>query len=223
MIYINDLPDGLNSIAKLFTDDTSLFSIVQDLNELAKYLNFDLSVISQWAYQSKMLFNPDPKKPAHELIFSTKKTYEEIHPSVSNNNIEVSRTDSQKHLGLVLDKKLNFKKHVKDKLNKACFGVGKIKRLRHILRRDSLVTIYESFISPHLDYGDIIYDQPNNDSFSDKKEQLQDKACLAITGAIQRSSREYLNNELGLESLSSRRWSRKLCAIYKLLSAQCSK
>ena len=46
LIYINDLPDGLNSIAKLFADDTSLFSIVQDPNESAKYLNLDLSVIS---------------------------------------------------------------------------------------------------------------------------------------------------------------------------------
>ena len=184
LIYINDLPDWLNSIAKLFADDTSLFSIVQDPNESAKYLNLDLSVISQWAYQWKMLFNPDPKKPAHEVIFSRKKN-EETHPSVFYDNIEVSRTDSQKHLGLVLDNKLTFKKHIKDKLNKAYFGVGKIKRLRDILPRDSLVTIYKSFIRPHLDYGDVIYDQPNNDSFSDKIEQLQYKACLAITGAIQ--------------------------------------
>ena len=72
LIYINDLPDGLNSIAKLFADDTFLFSIVQDPNESAKYLNLDLSVISQWAYQLKTLFNPDPKKPAHEVIFSRK-------------------------------------------------------------------------------------------------------------------------------------------------------
>ena len=75
LIYINDLPDGLNLIAKLFADDTSLFSIVQDLNESAKYLNLDLSVISQWAYQWKMLFNPDPQKPAHEVIFSRKKKW----------------------------------------------------------------------------------------------------------------------------------------------------
>ena len=53
LIYINDLPDGLNLIAKLFADDTSLFSIVQDLNESAKYLNLDLSVISLCAYQWK--------------------------------------------------------------------------------------------------------------------------------------------------------------------------
>ena len=76
---------------------------------------------------------------------------------------------------------------------------------------------------PHLGYGDVIYDQPNNDSFIGKIEQLQCKACLAITGAIQRTSRECLWNELGIESLSSRRWCRKLCAIYKRLSTQCPK
>ena len=148
LIYINELPDGLNSIAKLFADDKSLFSIVQDPNDSAKYLNLDLSVIFQWANHWKMLFNPDPKKPAHEVIFSRKRN-EETHPSVFYNNIELSRTDSQKHLGLVLDNNLNFKKHIKNKLNKTYFGVGKIKRLRDILHRDSLVTVYKSFIRPH--------------------------------------------------------------------------
>ena len=74
-----------------------------------------------------------------------------------------------------------------------------------------------------MDYGDDMYDQRNNDSFSDKIEQLQYKACLAITGAIRRTSWECLYSELGLESLSSRRWCRKFCAIYKLLSTQCPK
>ena len=74
-----------------------------------------------------------------------------------------------------------------------------------------------------MDYGDVIYDQLNNDFFSDKIELLQYKACLAITGTIQGTSRECLYNEIGLESLSSRRWCRKLCAIYKLLSTQCPK
>ena len=85
LIYINDLADGLNSIAKLFTDDTSLFSAVQDYNESAKYLNLDLTVVSQRAYQWKMLVNLDPKNPA-EVIFSSKKN-DETHPSVFYNNI----------------------------------------------------------------------------------------------------------------------------------------
>ena len=142
-----------------------------------------------------MLFNPDPEKPADEVIFSSKLN-EETHLRVFYDNIEVSRAYSQKHLGLVLDNKLTFKKHIKDKLNKAYFGVGKIKRLRDILPRDSLVTIYKSFIKTHLDYGDVIYDQPNNDSFSDKIEQLQHKSCLGITEVIQRTSQECLYNEL---------------------------
>ena len=35
LICINDLADGLNSIAKLFPNDTSLFPIFQDLNDLS--------------------------------------------------------------------------------------------------------------------------------------------------------------------------------------------
>ena len=62
-----------------------------------------------------MLFNSDPIKLAHKVIFSWKKI-EETHPSVFYNKTEVYRTDSQKHLSLVLDNKLTFKKHIKDYL-----------------------------------------------------------------------------------------------------------
>ena len=68
-------------------------------------------------------------------------------------------------MGLVLDNRLTFKKNIKDKLNKAYFAAGKIERRRDILPCDSLVTIYKSFIRPNLDYGDVIYDSPNNNSF----------------------------------------------------------
>ena len=66
LIYINDLPNELKSNAKLFADDTSLFTIVKDENESANILNNDLSLISKWAFNWKMLFNPDPSKPAHD-------------------------------------------------------------------------------------------------------------------------------------------------------------
>ena len=105
-------------------------------------------------------------------------------------------------MGLVLDNKLTFKKHIKDKLSKAYFGVSKVKNLCDILPCGSLVTIYKSFIRSHFDFGHfVIYDQPNNDWFSDKTEY---NACLAITRAFQGTSRECLYNELGFESLSSR-------------------
>ena len=72
--------------------------------------------------------------------------------------------------------------------------------------RKSLVTICKDFLRPLNDYGDIIYDQPQNDSFSEKLESIQYKAPLAITGAIQSTLRGKIYLELGLESLKSRRW-----------------
>ena len=64
LIYINDLPEGLSTNAKLFADDTSLFSVIHDSQTSANVLNKDVEMIHNWAFQSKMNFNPDPTKQA---------------------------------------------------------------------------------------------------------------------------------------------------------------
>ena len=125
---------------------------------------------------------------------------------------------SEKHLGLVLDSKLNYKLHIDEKIKKAMKIVGSIKKLSYILPRSSLITIYKSFVRPNLDYGDVIYDQPSNQTFSDKIESVQYNAALAITGAIRGTSRDKLYKELGFESLKDRRWMRRLCYFYKIFN-----
>ena len=42
LVYINDLPDGINSLCKIFADDTSLFSKVHGIHKSANNLNLDL-------------------------------------------------------------------------------------------------------------------------------------------------------------------------------------
>ena len=74
------------------------------------------------------------------------------------------------------------------------------------LPREALLRIYKSFVRPNLDYGDIIFDKPNNESFKSRIESIQYKACVAITGAIQGTSRERLYRKLGLKSFSDRCW-----------------
>ena len=155
-------------------------------------------------------------KPVQEVSFSRKKKTRN-HPRLSFNNIQVERASSQKHLGLILDEKLNFKQHIESAIVKINKGVAVIKKLRYSLPRKSLITIYKAFLRPLIDYGDIIYDQPQNESFCEKLESVQYKAALAITVAIQGSSREKLYQELGLESLKSRRWYRRLCCMYKIM------
>ena len=101
-------------------------------------------------------------------------------------------------------------------MTKAMKGIGVIKRLSKMLPRHSLLTICKSFVRPHLDYGDVLYDQLNNKSFCQKIETVQYNAALAITGAIKGTSQIKLYNELGLESLEFRRLFRKLCLFYKM-------
>ena len=60
-----------------------------------------------------------------------------------------------------------------------------IKKLTYNLPRKSLVTIFKAFLKPLIDYSDIIYDQPQNESFCEKIESVQRKATLTITSAIQ--------------------------------------
>ena len=64
LVYINNLENGIKSSINFFTDDTSFFSTVYDPKISAEELNHDLQQISQWAFQWKMSFNPDPTKPA---------------------------------------------------------------------------------------------------------------------------------------------------------------
>ena len=96
--------------------------------------------------------------------------------------------------------------------------IGLIRRLSINLPCNDLLTIYKSFVRPHLDYGDILYDKPNNENFQNKLEKVQYRACLAITGAIQGTSRVKRYDELGLHSLIKRRWCNKLIFFYKIVN-----
>ena len=165
----------------------------------ADVLNNDLILISRWDYNWKILFNPDPSKAAQEVIFSRKKQFQS-HPTISLNNFQVERVSYQKHLGIIFDEKLNFKQHVDNAISKINKGISVIKKLCHKLPWKSLITIYKAFLRPQFDYGDIIYDQSQNESFCEKIKSVQYKAALATTGAIQSTSCKKIYQELGLES-----------------------
>ena len=185
LFYINDLPNGLQSNPKLFADDTSLFSTVQDTTTSTVSLNNDLTKISEWAVQWNMNFNPDPSKQAQELLFS-RKTSSKPYPLLNFNDNLVHQVQLEKHLGLFLDPKLSFDEHIQCILIKTRKIIGLIRKLQPIIPRVALLTIYKSFLRPHLDYGDVIYDRAFNESFQNKLESFQYNAALAIRGAIKR-------------------------------------
>ena len=149
LIYINDLEKNIKSNVKLFADDTMLFSVVNNPAISTNELNHGLKVISQWAYQWKMNFNPDPNKQATELLFSCKKNIPN-HPSLFFNESVVPKVKEQKHLGLTLESKLCFERHVNEKIIKAKKGIGIIKYLSKFLPIKTLDQMYKALASSGL-------------------------------------------------------------------------
>ena len=115
------MPQGLRCNAKLFADDTSLFSTITSPAISSSNLNEDLVKITHWSYQWKISFNPDITKQAQEIIFSWKKN-NTSHPSLYFNNTRIQRQSAQKHLGLLLDEKLSFLEHIDERIKKAAVG-----------------------------------------------------------------------------------------------------
>ena len=225
LIYINDLEKNIKSNIKFFADDTMLFSIVQDPQLTANDLNHDLDVISKWAHQWKLEFNPDPLKQATEVLFSCKKT-PDVHPDLFFNGIVVAKVKEQKHLGLILKPNLSFSKHIYEEIKKAKKQLGMIKHLARFLPFKTLDQMYKALVRPHLDYCDVIYHIPSTITnqggilhvLMKELEKVQYQAALAITGTWQGSSQLKLYEELGWESLSDRRWSRRILQVHKIVN-----
>ena len=163
-----------------------------------------------------MAFNPDPSKQVIGIC-NFHKCDNKNYPSLMFNDTKVQLVTSQKHLGLILDSKIDFNEHIDNQINKCNKVIGIMKRPSLILSRKSLLTMYKSFVRPNLDYADIIYDITFNESFKRKIEMVQYKATLVITGGIKGTSSDRLYQELGLESLADRRWSRRLFYFHKVI------
>ena len=227
LVYIYDLTVDLRCDVKLFADDTSLFTIVENASDAAIDLSHDFDLIKQWALQWRMSVNPDPQKQAVEMLFSRKHIAIDD-PEIRFNNIPVMKVSEHKHLGVILDSKLSFSLHINAAISKARSGIGGLRLLSRYLPRSSLCEICKLHIHPHLDYGDVLYHIPTkvyefrstntSPSIMEKIESVQYSADLAVTGAWKGTSRDRLYEELSWESLDSRRWTRRLTLFYKIVN-----
>ena len=150
-----------------------------------------MNKVNDWAFQWKAL-NPDRRKQAHKVIFSRNSKRPTHLPLVSNNN-NVSQTFSQKNVGVILDFKLTFEDHLNNVLATINEVVGLLHKIRNLLPRTTLITIYKTFIRPDLDYGDDLYNQNFSKSLKEKLEYIQDSACLPLTEAIRGKSKKNLS------------------------------
>ena len=136
------------------------------------------------------------------------------------------RVTEHKHLGLTLDSKLSFSAHINEKIKKAQKSLGLLKHLSAYIPLKTLDEIYKFSVRSHFDYCDSIYHIPPTYNPFDSSitlnplmeaiERVQYQAALIITGSWKGTSRNKLYDELGWESLSDRRWGRRLVKFFKI-------
>ena len=136
-------------------------------------------------------------------------------PSLTFNRTSVTQSKIQKHSGMFLDSKLDFKEHIQNMFNKIRKTIGLLCKFHKILKRPSIITIYESFVSLHLDYGDIIYDQAYKCCLSSKTGVHLVQSHAGNNRGRDGISTEQLYHELSFESFERTRWCCKLCCFHK--------
>jgi len=153
LIFINDIVDDIKSKIYIFADDTSLMQYI-DLHKIDSSfatINEDLHRLHEWSVQWRVDFNA---LKSSYIIF-TKSLNRPLYPPIMMGNSQINEVDHHKHLGVILDSKLDWKNHI---VKKASKRVQSMRRISRIVLRKSLVNLYASLVHPILEYACVAFD-----------------------------------------------------------------
>ena len=154
LIYVNDITESLLSISRLYADDSSLAVSSNNIDYIKTTLNHDLQLISDWAKQWLVNFNPSKT----EVIFLTLGKNNNARPSLVFNNVNLDYVNSHKHLGVTLSDDGTWHAHISNIASSASKVLGSLKLLRFKLKRATLNQIYISYLRPISEYASILWD-----------------------------------------------------------------
>ena len=212
LIYINDIGKSIDSTVKLFADDTSMYLALEDAIERSRVLNLDLQKIVDWSKNWKVDFNPTKT----ELMTFSNKRQPQTLPLTFTNEILTDKV-MHKHLGVILQNNCKWNNHIESIVAKTRLLVACLRSYKYKFSRKTLNTIYTSFILPHLDYADIVWDNCT-DLLSDELESLHLDAIRTIIGAVRGTSHIKLYTESGFVTLKERRRRHKLVMYFKMVN-----
>jgi hypothetical protein len=214
LIFINDIVENIQSVIKLFADDTSLSLAIQNPRIRADTLNHDLEQIASWAARWKVKFN----ETKSEVMNYTKGS--DICLQLTFNNIDLEAQTEHKHLGITLQNNFKWDTHIALLLGKVNMLISCLKSYKYRFTRKSLEILYKSFVLPHFDYGDIIWDNCS-EALATLLEDLHLQAIRVITGSVRGTSHQKLYNESGFTTLKERRKRHKLIQYKKIALGIC--
>ena len=132
-------------LIKLFADDAKIYAVVSNQIVETRVQN-SLNCAANWANIWRMLFNII--KCHHLHISKHDRGIKYTH----NQEIELEKVDSEKDLGVIIDKNLTFRDHINSKVNIANRNLGIIFRTFTFIDEEIFLNLYKSIVRPHVEY-----------------------------------------------------------------------
>ena len=212
IIYVNDIPDSLNSFCKIFADDTKLYTAVEDKRDQIK-LQKDLLKLCKWSRLWLLEFSVQKCKVVQ---YGNVQKHFEYKLIDKDGNLETLQKDTtEKDLGIWFQSNLKFDDHIINVVNRSNKLLGLIKRTFKALDKDSFLILYKSLIRSILDYGGSVY-YPSTKKNIQLLENIQRRATRLLPQLRGYTYSERLES-LKLPTLLYRRKRYDLIQLYKIV------
>ncbi|KAK8747068.1 hypothetical protein OTU49_016973, partial [Cherax quadricarinatus] len=205
IIYINDLDEGITSDMSKFADDTKIGRIIVS-NVDVRELQEDLDKLYSWSEKWQMQFNVDKCKVLKLGSVHNPSTYK-------LNNVELSHTDCEKDLGVMVSSNLKPRQQCLSVRNKANRLLGFISRSVSNRSPEVILQLYTSLVRPHLDYAAQFW-SPYYRMDINSLENIQ-RRMTKLIHSIRNLPYEERLKTLKLHSLVRRRMRGDLIEVYK--------
>ena len=139
LLFVNDLPEGIRSILKLFADDVKM---IVDPNNFSN-ISLDLELLELWEAQWCLKFNVQKCMVMQIGLSNPKNQY-------SFGGESLRCVDNEKDLGVTFNSSFSFEDHVRNSIAKANRTIAWV--TRNVISREPSVMLglYKSLIKPHI-------------------------------------------------------------------------
>ena len=154
VIFINDMPELVKHTIKLFADDSKLVTSIRNKHDI-EILQSDIDALVEWSNDWRMLFN-NGKCKSMTITKSGKRNvmnYNLSMATITGKRQILQETQEEKDLGVVMSNNLKFCDQATHAANKASRALGILKRTFRTWNKEIFLTLYPTFVRPHLEYA----------------------------------------------------------------------